>query len=131
MKREEQQIHRAVVSHLNWRAMPGVFFFHCPNGGYRSKTEGAIFKGLGVRAGIPDLVIFYRSQIFGLELKTSYGRLSPSQRLCMNAMEMAGARVAIAHSLDEALITLECWGVLRRDSSNRVPSHTEENAGTA
>ena len=129
MKRPEQAIHRAVVSHLNWRAMPGVFFFHCPNGGYRSKTEGAIFKGLGVKAGIPDLVIFYRAQIFGVELKASYGRLSPSQRLCMDAMEVAGARTAIAHSLDEALITLEFWGVLRRDSSNRVPHQIEGTAG--
>ena len=120
MKRPEQQIHKAVVSHLNWRAMPGVFFFHPPNGGFRSKTEAAIFKGLGVKSGVPDLIIFYKAQIFGLELKATYGRLSPSQRLCMDAMELAGARVSIAHSLDEALITLECWGVLRREL-NRVP----------
>lgn len=121
MKRPEQEIHKAVVAHLNWRAMPGVFFFHPANGGRRSKVEGAIFKGLGVKSGVPDLIIFYRSQIFGLEIKASKGRLSPSQRDCIDAMEVAGARTAIAHGLDEALITLECWGVLRRDSSNRVP----------
>ena len=127
MKRPEQQIHKAVVSHLNWRAMPGVFFFHPANGGFRSKTEAAIFKGLGVKSGVPDLIIFYKAQIFGLELKASYGRLSPSQRLCMDAMELAGARVSIAHSLDEALITLECWGVLRREL-NRVPDHSRGTA---
>lgn len=121
MKRPEQEIHKAVVAHLNWRSMPGVFFFHPANGGRRSKIEGAIFKGLGVKSGVPDLIIFYKAQIFGLELKASLGRLSPSQRLCMNAMEVAGARVSIASSLDEALVTLECWGVLRRDSTHRVP----------
>lgn len=121
MKRHEQEIHRAVVAHLNWRAMPGVFFFHPANGGRRSKIEGAIFKGLGVKSGVPDLIIFYKAQIFGLELKASQGRLSPSQRLCLDAMEVAGAKVSIASSLDEALVTLECWGVLRRDSTHRVP----------
>lgn len=129
MKRPEQEIHRNVVAHLNWRAMPGVFFFHPANGGRRSKVEAAIFKGLGVKSGVPDLIIFYRAQIFGLELKATYGRLSPSQRQCLDAMEVAGARTAIAHSLDEALVTLECWGVLRRDSSHRVPNQIEESAG--
>ena len=52
--------------------MPGVFAFHCPNGGKRSKIEASIFKGLGVKAGIPDVLIFYRAQIFGLELKAEY-----------------------------------------------------------
>jgi hypothetical protein len=114
MNRPEQIIHRAVVSHLNWRAMPGVFFFHSPNGGKRSKVEGAIFKGLGVKRGVPDLVILYSGQIFGLEFKSAKGRVSPAQRQAMNAMEVAGARTSIAASVDEALVTLECWGVIRR-----------------
>lgn len=115
MKRPEQEIQRAVFKHLAARSMPGVFAFHCPNGGKRSKIEAAIFKGLGVRSGVPDVIIFYRAQIFGLELKASDGRLSPNQRQAMNEMEVAGARTAVAKSLDEALITLECWGVLRRN----------------
>lgn len=128
MKRPEEQIHRAVIQHLAVRSMPGVFYFHPANGGWRSKAEAGIMKALGVRAGMPDLVVFYRSQIFGLELKASYGRLSPAQRQTLNDLEIAGARTSIAHSLDEALVTLECWGLLRRDQSNhRVP----ETAGAA
>lgn len=117
MKRPEQDIHRSVVAHLKSRAMPGVFFFHSPNGGKRNAIEAKIFKGLGVRAGIPDVLIFYRAQIFGLELKAGNGRVSPAQLATMNDMEVAGARVAVARSLDEALITLEYWGVLRRDNN--------------
>lgn len=118
MKRPEQEIHRSVVAHLKSRAMPGVFFFHPANGGKRSAIEAKIFKGLGVRAGVPDLILFYRAQIFGLELKAAKGRVSPAQLATMNDMEMAGARVAVACSLDEALITLEYWGVLRRDRNH-------------
>ena len=109
MKRPEEQIQRAVVSHLKARSMPGVFFFHPANGGRRTKAEAGIFKALGVRAGVPDLIVVYRAQIFGLELKADSGRLTPIQRQALNDMEVAGARTAVAHSLDEALVTLECW----------------------
>jgi hypothetical protein len=117
MKRPEEQIHRAVISHLAIRSMPGVFYFHPANGGRRTKAEAGIFKALGVRAGVPDLIVLYRSQVFGLELKAATGELTPLQRQTLNDMEVAGARTAVAHSLDEALVTLECWGVLRRDNS--------------
>lgn len=113
--RQEQKIHRAVVQHLAARSMPGVFYFHPANGGKRNLIEAKIFKSLGVRAGVPDLILFYRAQIFGLELKAANGRLTPLQRQTLNDMEVAGARTAVARSLDEALVTLECWGVLRRD----------------
>lgn len=117
MKRPEQDIQRAVFQHLRARSMPGVFAFHVPNGGWRSKVEAAIMKGLGVRSGVPDVIVFYRAQIFGLELKAKGGRLSPTQRQALNDMEVAGARTHVASSLDEALFTLECWGVIRRDQS--------------
>jgi hypothetical protein len=54
MKREEQTIHRTIVQHLRARAMRGCVWFHPPNGGWRSPVEAAIFKSLGVRAGVAD-----------------------------------------------------------------------------
>jgi len=131
MKRPEEQIQRAVVQHLKVRSMPGVFYFHPANGGRRTKAEAGIFKALGVRAGVPDLIFFYRSQIFGLELKAATGRLTPIQRQTINDMETAGARTAVANSLDEALITLECWGILRRNSSHRVSDNSHIGATNA
>jgi hypothetical protein len=35
-RRPEQQIQRAIIDHLKWRAVPGCFYFHCPNGGMRN-----------------------------------------------------------------------------------------------
>lgn len=131
MKRPEEQIQRAVVQHLKIRSMPGVFYFHPANGGRRTKAEAGIFKAMGVRAGVPDLIFFYRSQIFGLELKAAKGKLTPIQTQTINDMETAGARTAVANSLDEALITLECWGILRRDSSHRVHETSKIGAANA
>lgn len=114
MKRPEQTIQIAVVQHLYQRPAAGVFFFHVPNGGRKSPQMGAIHKALGVVAGVPDIVALKAGEIFGLELKSAKGRLLPSQRLVHAAMQEAGAKTAVAYSLDEALYTLEGWGILRR-----------------
>ena len=41
----------------NWmfREKVARFLFHVPNGGARSEVEGAIFKAMGVKAGVHDL----------------------------------------------------------------------------
>jgi hypothetical protein len=52
-----------VVQHLQRRAMPGVVYLHVPNGGYRQPAEAAIFSGLGVRAGAPDLLLCVQAEV--------------------------------------------------------------------
>lgn len=128
MRRPEQAIHKAVVSHLRMRSEPRVFFFHPANGGKRLIIEARIFKALGVIAGVPDLIILKAGEVFGLELKATRGVLTPSQRLVHAAMREAGAETAVAHSLDEALATLEFWGVLKKSVSNRVSGHSKDHA---
>jgi hypothetical protein len=113
----EAAIQRAVFDHLRARAAPGVFAFHCPNGGYRRPVEAAIMKGLGVTAGVPDVIAIHQGRVYGLELKTIDGRPTPMQLATVAAMEDAGAFCAIAYGLDRALACLEQWGVLRGKSS--------------
>ncbi len=117
MKREEDQIQRAVVQHLRARGAPGLVFFHVPNGGRRGKIEGAIFKAMGVRAGVSDLILVHDSKIFALELKTETGRPTESQLAFLTDIDRAGAYTAIAPGLDRALGTLEAWGLLRGATS--------------
>ncbi len=109
----EQDIHAALWQHVAWRAAPDAFVFHVPNGGARSKTEAAIFSGLGVVPGVPDIIAIRGGKTFALELKRDDGRLSPAQRLTHDRMKAAGAAVAVAYGLDEALCQLESWGILR------------------
>lgn len=109
----EDTIHRAVVGHLKVRARKGVYFFHCPNGGQRNKTEAARFVGLGVKAGVPDLIILMGGEIYGLELKADKGRVTPIQRAVHEQMREAGATVAVAFGLDDALAQLVDWKVLK------------------
>src|ERR1700730_5381663 len=109
----EQQIQRALSDHLRLRAAPGVFAFHVPNGGYRKPIEAAIMKGLGVKAGVPDVVAIHKGRCYALELKAEGGRATPKQLEAIAAMEAAGAHCCIAEGLDCALAVLEQWGILQ------------------
>ena len=111
--RPEQALQKAVVGHLQWRARPDVWFCAIPNGDARSPIEGAIFKGLGVVAGAPDLLIVRDGRASFLELKAQGGRLSEAQRECHERLRRAGAVVATATGLDAALDQLEDWQLLR------------------
>jgi hypothetical protein len=121
-RRPEQQLQRAVLEHLAWRGVPNLWWCHVPNGGYRTAVEAAIFKSLGLIPGVPDLLLVYRGQTYGLELKTQGGRLSPTQIATHEWMRQAGAIVETANGIDEALACLELWQLLRlrRDTAGRA-----------
>lgn len=79
----EQQLQRAVVELLGLYYPSGrspVICFHVPMGGARSKAEAAILKGLGARAGIPDLILLWGGGCAGIELKVKGRPLSKAQR---------------------------------------------------
>jgi hypothetical protein len=109
----EAQIQRAVIEHLRRRGVAGSFAFHPANGGWRTAIEGAILKGMGVAAGVPDVIIISGGKVFGLELKVNNGRLTDIQRETIEAMQRAGAICGVAISIDEALRWLEQHGLLR------------------
>ena len=119
--RPEQQIQRAVFQHLAVRAASAVFAFHPANGGWRSPVEGAILKGMGVRAGVPDIIAVKNGRCYALELKAPDGRLTPAQRDAHAALAAAGATVAVAYGLDDALARLEAWGLVRGSCQGRRP----------
>lgn len=109
----EAQIQRAVMEHLRVRGAPGVFAFHVPNGGYRRPVEAAILKGLGVKAGVPDIIAIHEGRCYGLELKAEGRAPTEKQIETAAAMEAAGAYTCVADGLDRALACLETWGLLR------------------
>jgi hypothetical protein len=109
----EGAIQSAVFAHLRARGAPGLFAFHPANGGYRKPIEAAILKGLGVVAGVPDVIIIHNGRVFCLELKAEGGRATDKQLACIAALRDAGALCSIAEGLDAALATLEAWGLLK------------------
>lgn len=113
MKRPEQKIHIAVVDHLRKRGAPGLVYFHPANGGKRTPREAALFKAMGVRAGVSDLILIHAGKIFALELKSEEGRASEAQLAFLSEIDAAGAFTAMPTGLNAALATLESWGLLK------------------
>jgi hypothetical protein len=108
-----------VLEHLALRGAAVMFAFHPANGGWRSPVEAAILKGMGVRAGVPDIVAIKGGKCYALELKASGGRLTSVQCDAHAALDAAGATVAVAYGLDDALARLEAWGLVRGSCQGR------------
>lgn len=111
-KSREDDLQRAIVD-LLFKAKPRALWFHVPNGGHRDKRTGAKLAGLGVRKGVPDLVfIGFDGLIRFMELKAEKGRMTPEQKAWREAATAIGIPFAVVRSLDEAVATLNAWGLL-------------------
>lgn len=118
MQRPEQLIHKAIVSHLRLRGARGLVFFHVPNAihgsGRRFHVQGAIAKSLGVRAGVSDLILLHQGRAYALELKAAGGKPTPAQKQFCADFYAAGGTSCVVFGVDQAIETLERWGLLRR-----------------
>lgn len=112
-RQPERQLQCAVIQYLQWRSPSDVWFSHYPGGGRRSRVTGAILKGMGAKAGVPDLLVVSHGRLFGLELKNgTRGKLSPAQVATHAEMRRAGAVIGTAGTIDEAIGMLQSWGIL-------------------
>lgn len=131
---EQIRVHIPLVQHLRRRAMPGLVWWHAANGAfYGGARQGALMKALGVRPGVADLVFLYEGRFYALELKREKGaRASAEQRQFLDDVRMAGGIAAVCSGLDEALATLERWGLLRGATEFALDmfTHTFKNMNT-
>lgn len=117
----EDEIQKAVAGHLRLRGVPGLVWWHTPNGmklgGKRNRIgisiQGARLKGLGVRSGVSDIIAVHDGKIFALEIKAPGGVTSENQHKFIADMDAAGAFTCVCVGLDPALRVLESWGLLR------------------
>ena len=117
----ESQIQIALIQRLKIMGRPDVTYFHCPNGGERSKRAAALFKAMGVSPGVSDLLFFwpYRKALF-LELKADKGDLTAEQEFFLERMRKCGFDAECAHGLDEAVSILESYGLLSKSLTKPV-----------
>lgn len=102
MNREEQTLQIACVQWFNYQypKLQGLLF-HVPNAAKRGVVEGAMFKRMGVVAGVPDLVFVYQSCTYAFELKGGKGKLSESQKLVHETWSSQGVKVEIVKDVEE------------------------------
>ena len=103
MKRIEDNLQIAVVRWFKLQH-PDILIAHCPNGGFRTKVEGAIFKAMGVMPGFPDIMILKANDAFHalfIELKSPKGVQTESQKEFARKALKAGYQYEIIRSIDE------------------------------
>jgi hypothetical protein len=93
------------------KALPEGFFFTCFPAGGGGRIRGARLKQMGLKAGLPDLVVFTPhydasddrcgSPILWLELKAKAGSLSQVQKEVHKQLLKLGHQVVTVKTLDE------------------------------
>ena len=152
--RSEDEFHSAVVKMLNY-ALGGlaVEWTHFPAGGYRLDAAArARLSRLGLRAGYPDLMFWWRpaavpqaiwGRSMGIELKTAAGGLSPVQKLRQEALRAIGVPVTVCRREEEIIACLDKYQIPHRtvyfgggyigqqSSEGRSAAQPAEGAGQA
>ena len=116
----ENDLQRAVAKVLDYS---GLTWFHPPMEGFRNPRTGAHMKSKGMKAGIPDCMIFeghpgldqdhditcWHAGL-AIELKVGKNKPTASQVEWQDKLRACGWRVEVCRSLDEALAVLrECY----------------------
>ena len=81
MQRNEQAIHQTVVAHLKQRGVPGLVFFHVPNGAFlggKRVIQGSIMDRSARAPAWPDLILLRNSNAYALGEPEAEGGRPPS-----------------------------------------------------
>jgi VRR-NUC domain len=98
-----------------------VFAFHPRNGGQDQHRLAGINSGLGVKSGVPDVVVIKDGIPYALELKTEAGKLSRDQARVLRELQAVGVDADVAYGVDAAIRWLEERGILRGRAALRRP----------
>ena len=103
-KISEDQLQKQVATYLTLKH-PHVLWFHAPNGGSRNLFEAVKLKAMGVKPGVPDIMILSRKLgYYGLSIELKVGKNKPSdfQKEWLHNLDIIGWKTAVCYTFDEA-----------------------------
>ena len=103
----EIYFHTTVADLLDWVLLPPALWTTFPAGwGKLGKATAGRLHGSGLKAGFPDILIFFNGRCTGLELKVPGGKLSDKQKAMHARLAEAGVRVYVCYNIDEVIAAL-------------------------
>lgn len=105
INRPEQELQIACVAWFTLQYPKlAPYLHHSPNGGKRTRTEAGIFKAMGTRPGMPDLMLYYRPPMadwtgLAVEMKGPDGRLTQPQKDWLQRLKGEGWMTATCKDL--------------------------------
>ena len=108
MYKTEDEIQIEVANWLDHKLPKNWRWYHPPNGGWRKKSTAGRLKAMGVKAGIPDVVILRPdgSPIY-IELKSFGGVLSNAQKAFRDWCAETRQPYFVARSVGEVEVALK------------------------
>ena len=113
----ERQIQCAIASVLD---RLGVLWLHVPNEGKRDRIQGARLRAMGLKSGVPDILILEsapnKPNVRGvaIELKRKKGgRLSENQTNWLESLRRRGFHAVVCKGYQSAIKELEELGFLK------------------
>jgi len=109
MKISEDTIQRnfiQIATQLSGQVPEFNWFFHVPNGGTRHVREAVKFKSMGVKPGVPDILLpIPRQKFFGLaiEFKAGKNKSTEQQLVWQQFLRETGWYVTICYTWEEAI----------------------------
>ena len=101
---------------INWWSanhgdLPERLLFHVPNEGRRSPAAANALYRIGLRAGVPDLILAVPRGVYHglfIEMKRPKGsRTSPEQRAFIESLNAQGFKAVVCKGADAAITVLK------------------------
>jgi len=108
-KGTEDNLQKSVAQYLDTKK---VLWCHPPNGGSRNIIEATKLKGMGVKSGVPDCLIFTQKKGYSglaIELKVGYNKPSDNQKEFIKGLESNNWFCVVSHSLDECINLIDWY----------------------
>lgn len=129
-KRSEPELvlQTAIVDFLKTILKRNILMTAFPSGG-GGRIRGGKLKRAGLVAGWPDIQIIYKGMYYGLEIKTSTGKLSSAQQKIHAKLKSMGSQVAVIRSIEDAREKALDWNMVKRYKSSLESSDTSSSVG--
>jgi hypothetical protein len=94
---------------------PAVWTTFPAGWGKLPKATAGRLHGSGLKAGFPDILIFFKGFTIGIELKVPGGKLSLVQQRMFTLLAKAGVRVYVCRDIGDVLDVLRQRGIPYRN----------------
>ena len=108
----EKMLHKVVAAWLDQNLPEDTFWTTFPSGG-GGEFRGYILKDMGLKAGVPDILVWGKNKMIGIELKSEKGVLSKDQKIVIPKLEQLGFKTYVCKSLADVQQALHTQGFMR------------------
>lgn len=108
----EDDLQITCARYLDTALTEGWRWWHTPNGGSRRKGEAGKLRAMGVKPGVPDIIVAGPDRrMVAIELKSATGSMRKEQREFREWAEASGWAFYVCRSVDDVEIALDGAGV--------------------